>query len=225
MQAYMQGKAEVIEFNGVKFRRYPESKRWADRVYYRPHSGHIRAGMEALHREIWKQANGAVPDGYHIHHIDGNPLNNELSNLGCVPVAEHLHHHGDLPKSPEYIAIRRRSLDKARDGARIWHGSEEGRKWHSEHGKESWEDHPMHKCTCAFCGKEFETPFPSRAKYCNFNCRSKHYYAQKRNFEERICEECGKPFTVNKWEKRIFCSRACSANGRFNRRRRLQSSG
>ena len=218
MQAYMDGKSEVIEFNGIKFRRYPESKRWADRMYYRPHAGHIRAGVEALHREIWKQANGPIPDGYHIHHIDGNSFNNELSNLGCVPVAEHLRHHGDLPKSAEYIAVRRKSLDTARESARLWHGSEDGHKWHSEHGKQTWEGRKLHKCTCAFCGKEFDTPFPSRTRYCSQNCGSRHRFVRKVDFEQRICKRCGQPYMVDKGEKKqVYCSRSCAAKARFGK--------
>jgi hypothetical protein len=34
-----------------------------------------------LHREVWKIANGPIPDGMMIDHIDGDGLNNELSNL------------------------------------------------------------------------------------------------------------------------------------------------
>lgn len=35
------------------------------------------------HRIIWKMYYGAEPEGY-IDHIDGNPLNNEISNLRVV---------------------------------------------------------------------------------------------------------------------------------------------
>lgn len=30
---------------------------------------------------MWEAANGPIPDGYYIDHIDGNPLNDDLSNL------------------------------------------------------------------------------------------------------------------------------------------------
>ena len=46
------------------------------------------------HRQIWEQAYGPIPkdrDGrsYEIHHIDGNPNNNSLENLMCIPIQEH----------------------------------------------------------------------------------------------------------------------------------------
>lgn len=32
---------------------------------------------------------GPIPDGHEIHHIDDNSLNNDISNLACLPIAEH----------------------------------------------------------------------------------------------------------------------------------------
>ncbi len=42
-----------------------------------------------IHRKVWESANGKIPKGHHIHHIDGNPYNNELSNLMCVTAEQH----------------------------------------------------------------------------------------------------------------------------------------
>lgn len=46
------------------------------------------------YRKIYEQHHGAIPydeNGrrYEIHHIDGNPNNNDISNLKCVSVQEH----------------------------------------------------------------------------------------------------------------------------------------
>lgn len=42
-----------------------------------------------IHRKIWENVNGKIPKGHHIHHIDGNPYNNDLSNLMCVTAEQH----------------------------------------------------------------------------------------------------------------------------------------
>lgn len=50
------------------------------------------------HRKIWIKAFGEIPKdkfgrSYHIHHIDGNPNNNDLSNLSCVSAQKHYEIH------------------------------------------------------------------------------------------------------------------------------------
>ena len=42
-----------------------------------------------MHRKIYEQHYGKIPDGYHIHHKDGNHANNDVHNLQCVTAQEH----------------------------------------------------------------------------------------------------------------------------------------
>jgi hypothetical protein len=53
-----------------------------------------------LHRLIWEEVNGFIPDGYHIHHKDGNKLNNELSNLQCIEKCKHIQYHNYIRDKP-----------------------------------------------------------------------------------------------------------------------------
>jgi hypothetical protein len=56
------------------------------------------------HRKIYKEHHGPIPKdangrSYEIHHIDGNHLNNNISNLKCVSIEEHYKIHksqGDI---------------------------------------------------------------------------------------------------------------------------------
>lgn len=57
------------------------------------HRGYIRyqAGGRPLrceHQYVAQAAYG-IPSGYHVHHVDGNPLNNRADNLLVVSVSEH----------------------------------------------------------------------------------------------------------------------------------------
>lgn len=49
-----------------------------------------------LHRKIFELFYGSIPKGYHIHHKDGNPLNNCIINLKLIKISEHqsMHHKG-----------------------------------------------------------------------------------------------------------------------------------
>lgn len=67
-----------VEFEG---RRYTPGRG----RYFRCTNGRRRL----LHREVWRTRRGAIPEGHDIHHIDGDPSNNSLSNLECLPKAEH----------------------------------------------------------------------------------------------------------------------------------------
>lgn len=51
-----------------------------------------------IYRKIWQSNFGPIPKdefgrSYHIHHIDGNRKNNDISNLKCVSIQEHYNIH------------------------------------------------------------------------------------------------------------------------------------
>lgn len=41
------------------------------------------------HRHIWIKHNCNIPKGYHIHHIDGDKLNNKIENLQLMKNSDH----------------------------------------------------------------------------------------------------------------------------------------
>ena len=46
-----------------------------------------------LHRVLAEVKFGAIPAGYHVHHIDGNKTNNSASNLEIVSPKTHCQRH------------------------------------------------------------------------------------------------------------------------------------
>ena len=46
-------------------------------------------GRKLLHRWIWDLHNGPIPKGFDIHHIDGDTLNNDITNLRLMSHGDH----------------------------------------------------------------------------------------------------------------------------------------
>jgi len=58
--------------------------------YVKVKSTNDKYKQNSLHQFIWMVANKCdIPEGYDIHHIDGNPLNNSIYNLELVEHSQH----------------------------------------------------------------------------------------------------------------------------------------
>lgn len=79
---------EIVEYSGKKWRRYPKSKNRTHRVYFQRHESWKKPPI-FLHRVIYEEHFGPIPEGYHVHHKDNNPLNNSPSNLEALPARVH----------------------------------------------------------------------------------------------------------------------------------------
>ena len=202
---------EVVEFNGRKFRRYPESPRRELRVYF---SRVDNGKQSSLHRAVWEHHHGPIPPDHHVHHKDENPLNNDIANLECLPRAEHLRLHWDDAKR-EWA---RENVKRAIAAAPEWHRSEEGRAWHAQHGREAWATRKPEERACDQCGSAFECiTLRLGDRFCSNNCKSKWRRASGIDNVERPCAKCGATFTVNKYSKQIACSRSCGTSFGWSR--------
>ena len=61
--------------------------------YYRITSRKEGNHHKLLHRLIFEKFHGSIPEGYIIHHVDGDKFNNCILNLELLSFREHMIHH------------------------------------------------------------------------------------------------------------------------------------
>lgn len=211
----MMNKPEIIVYKNIKYRRYQESTSWSSKYYYVPNGKYRKNGVGRLHQEIWKDNYGDIPDGYVIHHIDGNPLNNNISNLKCVELKEHSKNHYD--GFPEWLkSWLRNRFPIVQEKAKNWHKSKEGRAWHSSVAKLMWKEQIYRTETCEYCGAEYKTrSMRKNDRFCSNSCKSA--YRRKMGFDDQIykCQYCGNKFVKNKYSEGNYCSNKCQGLARW----------
>ena len=167
-------------------------------------------GCKKLHREVWKYYYGDIPKGFHIHHIDENPKNNDISNLKLLSDSEHKSlHMQERMQNPAYIQELKDRMAYARKSASKWHGSEEGLEWHREHAKNTIGKIQPQKFICEHCGKEFWRRPVGKNKFCSHACKTASRKKSGIDNEVRRCVVCGKEFITNKHFTKKTCCRTC----------------
>lgn len=174
----------------------------------------VNGRRERLHRAVWSYYNGEIPKGYHVHHVDENKENNDISNLQLIISKDHESYHGS---EPEHIKILVKSLPLAREKARIWHKSDEGRNVHSKTAKISYEKMSTVIKTCETCGNEFRVKAIKQvdSRFCSNACKSAWRRKEGLDDETKKCLHCGKDFTSNKYDQVKTCSKSCAAKLRW----------
>jgi len=131
-----------------------------------------RKKAKGLHIAIWEEATGkTVPTGHHVHHKDGNQLNNHPDNLACITAKENLSlpKQGDRPKQKAHLAKARQS-----QAFKDWHAATRGSEWRKKIQRMAMEArraNPHHK-VCQVCGTPYDT-IEKRSKYCSKQCQWK----------------------------------------------------
>lgn len=169
-----------------------------------------------LHRYLWEKANGKIPEGYEIHHKDGDKRNNDLDNLEMLTVTDHRERHNSEMSEERRQQLRDNVLKNALPAAIEWHGSEQGIEWHKDHyEKYKYKFHTKVEVKCKHCGKEVTAGSNGRNRFCSNGCKSKYRKATGVDDVIRKCVTCGKEFKVNKYSKTANCSRSCAYKSRL----------
>lgn len=206
----------------------------------RANGGHY-ASNNTLHRVVWAYHNGEIPDGYHIHHVDRNTANNDISNLQCLPAAEHRQIHATNQRYEKTCAIcGEKFLSKVKSArycsSSCAHKSTTyeksckhcGKKFTTTHKEAEFcstlcannasERHIKTKRSCKYCGKDFW----GGRKFCSSTCAS-YYSRAKKPTEERICVICGKKFKVRHNQTKQTCSPSCATKLNWQHRRDIKN--
>ena len=142
-----QPKRSFVEFGGVRYFAQPDG-------YFRSsrHRGNV-----LLHRAVWESANGPVPVGWHVHHIDGVTANNSAENLVALSARDHLSgEHGD--RQPHAQSV----IDALSRSARV-----------------RWETRAKTLRSCDECGGAYESR-GMVSRFCAPACNTK-YWNRKRS--------------------------------------------
>lgn len=184
---------KYIEYDGFRFCRDEKTGYYLNST--------IR---KRLHRYVWEKEIGAIPKGYHVHHINGDKSDNRIENLSIMTASGHERLHGQEIARKERL---RENIKKAAPFAAQWHGSQAGRKWHSDHatGRKAQREGK----TCQYCGKLFQGT--KTQKYCSNACKSAARRAAGTDLEKRTCEQCGAQFMAVKYKSQKYCSSECKA--------------
>lgn len=182
--------------------------------YYRSWNADL-GRPDYLHRVIWQDNNGPIPEGFDVHHIDENPENNEPTNLEALSRQDHRMLHWESLNGAQKAAIRTNLVENARPAASAWHRSDKGRDWHSEKARKELPNR-VHRLDCGFCGCPItRVGVVQKGRFCSNACRAADRRASGVDNEVRACAYCSAAFTVNRYAKTETCSRACA-----NRRRK-----
>ena len=156
------------------------------RAYQQTKSGYYRHCDKnhietRLHRVIWEDRFGKIPEGFDIHHVDFNKENNDISNLVCLTKHEHQLLHGRTEK--------RKSL-----GKRVGQGNK---------------GVPQKRSTkiCKSCGEKFDG-VPGQT-FCSHQCAWDWHNNHRELKYEKICCICGNTFKT--YSKKVTtCCNGCT---------------
>ena len=156
--------------------KHTEKYIWFDGIRYtRQKDGRYCASYgKLLHRAVWEHFNGEIPEGHVIHHIDGDPSNNDLANLQLMTQSEHIKLHQSVKK---WVCKQcGKEFESNNLGIRCYFCSNECRsKYDYENSREIR--------ICAECGKEFVAYKYGKTKHCSNECanksRSRKYFERK----------------------------------------------
>ena len=180
------------KFNGIVYGRSHNQ----DRHYFK---------IITLHRVVWTYFNGEIPDGYVVHHIDGDRNNNDISNLTIMTSAEHRKLHA---RNNSITTLTKKKKFKCIVCGKEYEAFDTG---NNHYCSDKCEDHYKRhvRCVetrhCQTCGKAFTVYKYKEKKFCCPKCAA----VPRKKLVTKICPTCGKEFQERPSDPHKFCSADC----------------
>lgn len=202
-------KRDDLFYNGFWYYKYPESKSYTTKYYYYRQDNNKKVIF--LHKVIYQEYFGEIPKGYHIHHIDGNCVNNHITNLEALSPSEHSKIHSQ--KQKENLK-KFRCLFCGKEYEAFFNGTNKfcsiscKDKYRRRSGVDNTED------ICIICGSTFTHNKKNKIATCSQKCHT--ILTNKKREVKCICKHCGKEYighttnVENKW-----CSKSCGNAYKF----------
>lgn len=161
------------------------------------------------HVWVWNHFNGEVEKGSHIHHMDNNKSNNDISNLQKLLAKEYMRLH----MTPERKEKSARWCAFIRPLTKEWHASKEGHSWHKANGISGWEGCQERSVSCEVCATQFSTKV-YRQRFCSNTCKS--MFRRRIGIDNivKTCIVCKIVFETNKYSGTVHCGRKCGGGRR-----------
>ena len=184
--------------------------------YGKNHGGYYFHNNRRLHRAVWKAFFGDIPDGYEIHHCDGNKDNNNIENLQCLSKSEHASRHQQKNREQRTCPVCGQQFVVRKSSRKIYCSPQCSGKAHATKFERK----------CVICGKRFTTR-PSEdcqtcSPECGFKLQSQTKIAKGVRLL-RVCPICGKEFYTWPCKPHKTCSVECGYALRRQRRRETKS--
>ena len=161
---------------------------WDGKTWHKKPGGSYYQARILLHREIWKSALGPIPEGFHVHHRNGDIHDNRIENLELLSSSDHNRLHCREKLAP----YQAKATAAAHEAAR----------------RNREERIRIRQLTCVACGKKYRSGERSPAAYCSVACMER-LRSGAFDGEQKSCERCGAKFRATKRAQR-YCSRACN---------------
>src|SRR3990167_3960818 len=179
---------KVVVYHGITYVRY-EGRR-----YYQPNGTFITKGFTSLHRQIYIDNFGSIPDGSDVHHKDHDIDNNLPENLFAISKKEHAKYH---------LAERQKDPRKKRQMYR-WARSAEGKKQLRKNAFKMLQNTPIRFFPCSYCGTLIKSEAVTQ-KFCDKTCK---HLSRVARLPPKKCVSCGKEFrSIDK--RNVSCSYTC----------------